>query len=179
MQRQCTIAWVLIYRHLQDKPEWDHSLSDFGQSPQRAADAIISTSPITGHYPLFMDTVAAVIQNYKQNTHPDQDDPQGEVCLMNMIKYHAKTARLFRDDGPLSVETLFKGWPETYVQAKRERFREAVALADEGAGNDVKEMFKEQGMRSIMGMMGGWVGVGAVGARGRGVVRSEGRESNM
>ncbi|KAF2437331.1 hypothetical protein P171DRAFT_400010, partial [Karstenula rhodostoma CBS 690.94] len=106
MQRQCSRAWQVIYKALELDPLWDKRLSALGQTPQRAAEAIISTA---GHYPRFMERARQALRSYLEH-EKHHEMPCSEAWVMSMVKYHAKTARLFRDDGPLSVDTLYKGW---------------------------------------------------------------------
>jgi hypothetical protein len=130
MQRQCSDTWKAIYAALERDPAWDSSFSQFGQSPQLAANAIISTSIIENTYPRFMDIARNAMQNHLRQQDSELGCPQSEVCLTNMMKYHKRTAGLFMDDGPLSVDNLYKGWTAGQRQQKKDALAAIAAQAE-------------------------------------------------
>ncbi|KAF2645390.1 hypothetical protein P280DRAFT_441828 [Massarina eburnea CBS 473.64] len=160
MQRHCSDAWKVIYQLLEKDSAWDDNLSQYGQSPQQAANAIIDTSPLTGKYPRFLERAYQGLQiyiNYKDEN--DLDEPiTGEACLTAMTKFHSRTARLFQDTGPLSLDVLYKGWTGAEKLERRNVIAKRAAQAGDGTHNDLQEMFVAQGMRSIMSQMIGGSG---------------------
>lgn len=154
MQRQCSDAWKVIYVALERDPAWDGSWSQFGQSPQHAADAIISTSELVSTYSRFMEIARNAMRNYLQRRDSELQCLRSEVCLTNMMKYHKRTAKLFTDDGPLSVDILYRNWTATERQTKRETIAATAAQAEVVAGNaDLQEMFQASAMRGMSRMV--------------------------
>jgi len=73
---------------------------------------------------------------------------------MDLTKYHKGAARLFKDDGPLSVENLYKGWPEENKQRRKEEFAAAAAQAEVTDGDaDLRAMFQARAMQAMSQML--------------------------
>ncbi|PVI05795.1 hypothetical protein DM02DRAFT_650466 [Periconia macrospinosa] len=169
MQRQCTGAWKKIYAALNADPVWAQdfaSNAEHGKSPQLVANAIISTGLITGRYPRFMDIAHRVLQSYLRQQDEETKWPYGEVSLMTMLKYHARTARLFGVNGLLDVDVLYKGWTAAQKQERKVVVEQAVARAQAPDNDDLREVFTKQAMKAlskaalggvdgIMGLFGG------------------------
>jgi hypothetical protein len=152
MQRQCSDMWKAIYAVFEEKePLWDKRLSQFGKSPQMAANAIITTSPIEGHYPRFMELAREVLA-VRLEMRDDDKVPFMEVCLRTMIKDHNRTAAMITDDGPLSVEYLYRNW-RAEDQEETRRWLDAVVKSSRDVNASLKELFMAQGMRSMMGKL--------------------------
>ena len=152
MQRQCSDTWKAIYKALERDPAWDSSFSKFGKSAQRAANAIISTSVIEGKYPHFIDIARKAMLEYLQQQDSGLGCPRSEVCLMDMVKYHKRAARLLTDDGPLSIDNLYKGWTAEQKQQKKDALADAVTQTEGTTGDaDLEAMFKAQALKSMMG----------------------------
>jgi hypothetical protein len=150
MQRQCSDTWKAIYKALESDPFWDRSFSAPGKSPQLAANAIISTSKIEGRYPRFMDIARVAMLEHVQGQDDELECARGEVCFKDLWKYHKRTAALFTDDGPLSVDLLYKGWPADQRQNKKDEIVAAAAKAEVTAGNaDLEEMFQARAIQAL------------------------------
>jgi hypothetical protein len=66
-----------------------------------------------------------------------------------MIKYHKRTAGLFTDDGPLSVDHLYKGWTVAQKQARRNALAEWAEDAEFTEGNaDLQDMMQDRRRRA-------------------------------
>ena len=153
MQRQCSDAWKSIYHALSEDPLWDTSLSRFKNPPQKAADAITNPSPVTGNYPRFINITGSALKDYLTEKDEEMDCERQGVCIKTMIKYHGNTARLFTDDGPLSVDLLYKRWTEEERQERKELLQHYVEEADAGGREYLARLFKKQGIKSIMGSL--------------------------
>ncbi|CAN9083691.1 unnamed protein product [Alternaria alternata] len=152
MQRQCSDTWKAIYKALERDPAWDSSFSKFGKSAQRAANAIISTSVIEGKYPHFIDIARKAMLECLQQQDSGLGCPRSEVCLMDMVKYHKRAARLLTDDGPLSIDNLYKGWTAEQKQQKKDALADAVTQTEGTTGDaGLEAMFKAQALKSMMG----------------------------
>ena len=132
MQRQCSDTWKAIYEALERDPAWDSSFSQFEQSAQHAANAIITTSVIEGKYPHFMDIARNAMLDDLQQQDSELGCPRSEVCLMDMVKHHKRVAIMLTDDGPLSIDKLYKGWTAAQKQQKKDGLAAAVAQAEDG-----------------------------------------------
>jgi hypothetical protein len=108
MQRQCSDTWKTIYEALERDPAWDSSFSQFEQSAQHAANAIITTSVVEGKYPHFMDIARNAMLDHLQQQDSELGCPRSEICLMDMVKHHKRVAIMLTDDGPLSIDNLYK-----------------------------------------------------------------------
>jgi hypothetical protein len=158
MQRQCSDTWKAIYKALEKYPYWNKSYSKWGQSPQHATNAIINTSPFTPEggaipaeamYPHFMDIAREAIRTHLEQQDSEYGCPRSEVCLTSMIKYHKRTAGLFTDDGPLSVDQLCEGWTVAQKQARRNKLAESAEDAEFTEGNaDLQDMMQDRRRRA-------------------------------
>ncbi|KAL1801524.1 hypothetical protein ACET3X_001866 [Alternaria dauci] len=150
MQRQYSDTWKAIYKALERDPAWGNSFTEFEQSAQRAANAIISTSVLEGNYPRFMDTARKAMLDHLRQQNDGLSCQESEVCLTDMLKYYKRAARLLTDDVPLSIDNLYKGWTAAQRQKKKKEVAAAIAQTEDTTGNaDLQEMFMAQGLRSM------------------------------
>jgi hypothetical protein len=100
-------------------------------------------------YPRFMDIAREAIRTHLEQQDSEYECPRSEVCLTSMIRYHKRTAGLFTDDGPLSVNHLYGGWTVTEKQARRATLAEAAEDAEFTEGNaDLQDMILDQSRRA-------------------------------
>jgi hypothetical protein len=65
-----------------------------------------------------------------------------------MMKYHKRTAGLFTDDAPLSVDNLYKGWTAAQRQQKRDALAATAAEAEVTVRDaDLREIYKARLLR--------------------------------
>ncbi|KAG9185535.1 hypothetical protein G6011_06866 [Alternaria panax] len=148
MQQQCSDTWKAIYAALERDLAWDPSWSQFGQSPQHTANAIVSTFITEERYPRFMDIARRAMRKYLQQQDSELECPRSEACLKDMMKYHKKTAQLFTDDGLLSVDSLYS------YSHTRHAIKATVALAEDSTENaDSRAMFQARAMAGISQML--------------------------
>jgi hypothetical protein len=100
---------------------------------------------IEGHQPRFMELAREVIQLKL----PMEDDRQEELsfcelCLRTMFKEHKRTAAMITDDGPLSVENLYKNRSVENREWTRDYLKKTAELSKD-VNASLKELFVAQG----------------------------------
>jgi hypothetical protein len=95
-----------------------------------------------------MDIAREAIRTHLEQQDSEYGCPRSGVCLTSMIKYHKRTAGLFTDDGPLSVDHLYKGWTVAQKQA-RNALAESAEDAEFTEGNaDLQDMMQDRRRRA-------------------------------
>ncbi|CAI6331853.1 unnamed protein product [Periconia digitata] len=154
MQSTCTKVWRAINLLLSRKKVWQERFNDIDLKNDRrhkVANAIISTGMLTGCYPDFIDAARWVIQTSLRLEPPNVGCLTGEKCLRDMLKFHPRTASMFRDNGPLSIDVLFQG--QSTKQEMKEVVEAAVGRAREQQDEVLKTWLMAQQERMMMDLL--------------------------
>jgi hypothetical protein len=71
-----------------------------------------------------------------------------------MFKEHKRTTAMITDDGPLSVENLYKNWSVENREWTRDYLKKTAELSKDVHAS-LKELFVAQGLRTVMGKVQG------------------------